>query len=134
MAFREKSAWVMAITLLIGAIVYFYLVASADWPIVAKLPAFVVYTAVLIALATIGHIAIAVFSPKEANASADEREKQIAHRASHIASYVLGAGVLLGILIYLVVPLGDVLFYVVFASLMLSHLADYVAQIVLYRS
>ncbi|MEM8984479.1 MAG: hypothetical protein AAGC71_15715 [Pseudomonadota bacterium] len=123
----------MLITLLIGAAVYVYLVASAEWSFAAKLPAFIVYTAVLIALATIGHIAIAILSTKEANAAADERERQIAARAGHIASYVLGAGVLLGLLSYLIIPVGDVLFYVVFATLMLSHVSDYVAQIVLYR-
>lgn len=46
---------------------------------------------------------------------------------------LLASGALLSLLLYLLTGSGDLLFYTVFASLMLGQLAGYVSQIVLYR-
>ena len=50
-----------------------------------------------------------------------------------VASYVLGVGVVTSLGVYLLSPRGDLLFYLVFASLMLSNLAEYALQILFYR-
>lgn len=137
MAFQEKSAWVMVVALLLGGMSYFAAVngLSAELGQLAPpvLPSILRYTMILIVVAVIGNIAIAIFTPKEANAPLDEREKSIMHRASHWSGYVLGAGVLVSLGFYLISHNGDMLFYGVFASLMISQLAEYVLQIALYR-
>lgn len=92
------------------------------------------YTVGLIAVAIIGQIAIAIFSPKDANAPLDERERDIFLRASHYSGYVLATGVVMALGFYLLSYSGDVLFYTVFASLMISQLADYGFRIFLYRT
>ena len=85
-------------------------------------------------MAVVGHIAIAVLAPTEANASPDERERQIFNRAGHYSSYFLAVGVVLALGYYLVSRNGDLLFYGVFASLMLGQVMEYLIQIFLYRT
>ena len=138
MAFHEKSAWLMTVTLLIGAFVYFGTVAMASSSIAGlatpALPLIALYTIVLILIAIIGHAVVAAMAPKEANAQPDERDRRIAAYASHRSGYVFGAGVITSLGLYLVSGDGDLLFYCVFASLMLGALAEYVIQIFLYRT
>lgn len=138
MPFREKSAWIMAVSLLLLGAAYFYVVAaiwSESGELAAPmLPLVVVYTICLTVLAIIGHTAIAILAPKEANAAADERERRIFDRAGNYSSYFLAVGVVLSLGLYLFLRNGDLLFYSVFASLMLGQVMEYVLQIVFYRS
>ena len=137
MAFREISAWIMVLALLLGGAFYARAVAelSAGLGELAPpaLPLVVVYTILLVAVAVVGHIAASVVAYRDAGAPADERDRRIATRASHLSSYVLGAGVVTSLGVYLLSPRGDLLFYLVFASLMLSNLAEYALQILFYR-
>ena len=138
MAFQEKSAWIMTLALLIGGLFYFGLVVliSNGMGQLAPplLPLIVIYTIILVALAIVGHVLIAIMTPKEANAPLDERERQIQYRAGHWSGYVIGFGVIVSLGSYLFTRNGDLLFYAVFASLMLSALTEYASQIVLYRT
>ena len=138
MAFHEKSAWIMALALLIGGLFYFglvVLISNGMGELAPPLfPLIVIYTIILIALAIVGHVVIAIMTPKEANAPLDERERQIQHRAGHWSGYVIGVGVIISLGSYLFTRNGDLLFYGVFASLMLSALVEYASQIMLYRT
>lgn len=138
MAFQEKSAWLMSIALILGGLFYYNAVSALTTEIGALappiLPTIVVYTFILVIIAVIGHVAIAVFAPKEANAPLDERDKTILNRAGHLSGYVLGIGVIMALGHYLFLHNGDILFYGVFASLMLSQLAEYLIQIFYYRA
>ncbi len=137
MSFHEKSAWIMSLALLLGGVFYFGIVLSASSDgnqlVQPTLPLVAVYTVLLIILAILGHVAIAVFSPKEANAPLDERERGIFVRAGHISGYIFGVGVVLSLGLYLLSYGGDILFYAIFASLMISQFAEYAIRIVLYR-
>ncbi|MCH9695305.1 MAG: hypothetical protein K0U72_12415 [Gammaproteobacteria bacterium] len=137
MSFQEKSAWIMSLALALGGAFYFVTVSAMSAEINQLAPptigAVVVYTLILIALAIIGHVAIAVFAPKEANASLDERERMIFARAGNFAGYVFGFGVILSLGMYLVSYSGNALFYGVFASLMIGQLSEYAARVFLYR-
>ena len=138
MSFREKSAWIMSAALIAGGLIYFLPVVSA-WTGSGQLPSpllpqLVTYTVCLVAIAIVGHIVITALAPKEADAPVDEREKLIFDRAGHYSSYVLAAGVLVSLGAYLLFANGDLLFYIVFASLVTSHLAEYLFQIFYYRS
>ena len=138
MAFYEKSALIMSFALLIGGIFYFSVVATMSGElghlVPPMLPLVAVYTAILIAVAIAGHVAAAVMAPREANASPDERERQLAMRASHYSGLIFGAGVIVSLGFYLLSYDGHLLFYSVFGSLMISQLAEYGLQIVLYRT
>jgi hypothetical protein len=139
MPFREKSAWIMSFLLAALGSAYFYMVATTTWSTSGQLaapmlPLLIVYAVCLTAIAIVGHIAIAILAPKDATAAVDERERRIFERAGHYSSYFLAAGVLLSLGSYLFVGNGDLLFYAVFASVMLGQIMEYVFQIVFYRS
>lgn len=138
MPFYEKSAWIMSIALLVGGVFYFGVVAalSASLGHLAPpmVPLIAVYSAILAVVAAVGHAVIAALAPRDAHAGLDERERLIAVRASSGSGYVLAAGVVVSLGLYLVRHDGNLLFYGVFASLMVGQLAEYALQIVRYRS
>ena len=138
MPFHEKSAWIVSAALLLGGAFYFAVVAamsSASGRLAPPtLPLVAAYTVLLVIAAVAGHIVAALAAPKEANTPLDEREKTITHRAGHLSGYVIGAGVIVSLGLYLFSYDGNLLFYAVFATLMLSQLAEYALQIRLYRS
>jgi len=138
MPFQEKSAWIMTLALLLGGAFYFMTVISMSSAMgrlaSPNIPVVVVYTIILVLISILGHTLIALFSPKEANARIDEREKLIFVRASSISSYVFGFCVITALGYYLISNDGDFLFYSVFASLMLAQLIEYVVRIALYRT
>ncbi len=128
----------MSVALLLGGVLYFGAVVSA-WSESGQLmspliPLIVIYTVCLAAIAIVGHIVIAVLAPKDANAPVDERERQIFVRAGHYSSYIFAVGILISLGIYLVSNSGDLLFYTVFASLMVAQTAEYFFQILFYRT
>ena len=138
MPFHEKSAWIMFVTLLAGGCVYFYTVVST-WFETGQLaspaiPQILVYTCCLVAIVIAGHIVAAVMAPKDANAPVDEREKQIFTRAGNVSSYAIAVGILVSLGLYLLSNSGDLLFYTVFASLLVGHLVEYFMQILFYRT
>jgi hypothetical protein len=137
-AFHEKSAWIMSAALLVGGIFYFGIVARISSSIGQLVPPIFplvgVYTAILVVIAIAGHVVIALLTPKEANAPLDERERLLTVRAGHYSGLVFGAGVIMSLGLYLVSYDGNLLFYCVFGSLMISQLVEYGLQIVLYRT
>ena len=138
MPFQEKSAWIMSVALSLGGAFYFAVVLTMSSQLgrVAPpiLPVLGVYTVILVIVAVAGHMVAAVVSPKEANASLDERDRAISHRAGHLSGTLFAAGTILALGFYLFSYDGNLLFYGVFASLMISQLAEYAVQILLYRS
>jgi Na+-driven multidrug efflux pump len=136
MAFQEKSAWVMFLALLFTGLFYCYAVVSSSATgavVPPTVPGMVEYTLLLVLIAVVGHVVIALWSPREAAASLDERERAIVARASRFAGYLQSTGVVLSLGAYLINRQGDLLFYGVFASLITAEVAQYLVQIYLYR-
>ncbi len=97
MSFREKSAWITLIALVIVAALW---VAHFPWerpftlapdpnPIVFE--ALVLATLSLVVIVVIAHIVVAIRAPREASAPADERERLIGLKATRMAAYVYAA-------------------------------------------
>lgn len=138
MPFREKSAWVMSAALIVGGIVYFRAVLSA-WSesgelLSPEIPLILTYTGVLVVIAVVGHIVAVAFAPDDADAPIDERESQILIRAGHYSSYVFAAGIVMSLGLYIYANSGDLLFYAVFACLLLSQIVEYLFQILYFRT
>lgn len=138
MSYREKTAWIMIVALIFGGFFYFGAVAEnslSKWQLAEPgLPLITRYTIALVVIAVIGHVVTAILSPKDANAPADERDKRITDKAGHLSGYVLGFGVVMSLGAYLFLHNGNLLFYGVFASLMLSQIIEYAVQLLLYRT
>ncbi|MBA3069314.1 MAG: hypothetical protein FP825_12660 [Hyphomonas sp.] len=137
MPFREKTAWAMALILIGGAAFYFNMMVSASRALGQTAPpliGFVIAYVVVIVIASVVLMsALAAASPREAGAPADEREKIIGDKAGNWAGYVIVVPALGALWHYAVNDDGNMLFHLVFLSLMLGQIAEYVFQIVLYR-
>jgi hypothetical protein len=137
MPFHEKSAWVMAVTMVAGGGAYFWTIASLSAELGHLAPPILrtvlVFTVVIIVLAIVGHILIAALSPQDADAASDERERKIAGKAAHLSGYVLGVGAIGALALYLFTYDGNLMFYIVFGSLILSQLAESAVRILLHR-
>ena len=136
MSFKEKSTWVMLIALLITAVPYLLNVVelSDGYQLPPpNLQDLLTFTMTLIVITVVGYIIISALSSKQANAKLDERERRIFDRAGKISGYVFGFGVVTSLLYYLAYSNGNLLFYGVLASLIISQLCEYMIQIYLFR-
>jgi hypothetical protein len=137
MPFREKTAWVMMTLLTLTGAFYAWEVAghamSIGWAPPPSIKLIFVYVGLVIIGSIVGMTSIAVVTPKEANAPADERDRIISDKAGNWAGYVLALPALAGALVFWVIQDGNILFHAVIAGLMLSQIAEYAFQIWLYR-
>jgi hypothetical protein len=134
MSFREKSAWVMAAVMIVAGLYYLSMVVAAlqatgEAPIGELVP----YVTLVVVGSILAQTALAVLMPREADAPADERERPLLDRAGNWSGYVLAGGALGGLGNYLVHGDGNLLFHFILGSLILSQIADYAFQILLFR-
>ena len=131
MSFREKSAWVMGAIMLATGLWYAQLVAAApDAPVIGPL---IPYVLAVIVLSIVAQVILAIISPKEADAPADERERIAIDRAGNWSGIVLGFGVVTAVIMYIGGWTPTMLVHAVVGSLILSTVAEYVFQIYLFR-
>ena len=137
MPFREKTAWAMTVLLTAGGVFYFDKVVRLSRALGETAPPIIGFVIAYVVLIIIGSIilmsALGASSGKEAEAPADERERRIQDKAGHWSGYMLAFAVFGALLNFSVDGDGNMLFHLVFASLMVSQIAEYVFQIVLYR-
>lgn len=135
MAFREKSAWVMALVMGGAGFWYLSIVVGAWREIGAAPPAWtVVPFVILVVIASIaGQVVLAVGDHRNAEQPADERERPIIDRAGHWSGLLLGAGAVTSLLLYMSHGDGNLLFHLVMASLIVAAIAEEVVKIVLMR-
>ena len=129
MSYREKSAWVMGALLLAVGAFYASLVADGVPPPAAAVP----FTMLVIVGSVILQIILAIASPKQAGAAADEREALIMARAGHLAGAVLAVGILVALGLYMLGQGGAMLFHVVLLSLIGAQVLEYGLQIIFLR-
>ncbi len=137
MVFREKTAWIMSLALILAGAFYWRVIIAGSAEIGGTMPPLipimVIYVVIVIAVAIIGHIIAAVGNPKEAGTPSDEREFKIVAHSRAISQTVFGVAILGSLGLYLFSYDGHALFHCVFASLMLSQLVEYIMQIILFR-
>lgn len=131
MSFREKSAWAVALIMLVTGSAYFMLVlANPAAPLIGTI---LPWTLLVVILSIIVQVGLALSSPKEAQRGADEREQLIGDRAGQRSGLILSTGVACALGVFVIDADGNRLFHLVVASLILSQLADSVYQIVYLR-
>ena len=136
MSFREKSAWVMAVVTIAAGLYYLNLVVAGSRGL-AEAPApvgiFISYTILLVVASVAAQVLLALLSPKEASAPADERERPLLHAAGHWSGILLGFGAVASLLSFLAYRDGNLLFHMLLGSLIVSQVAEYALQIALFR-
>ena len=138
MSFREKSAWISFLCILIfGALYGWHAIRVEIFHAHDHNPMLYVFgtAGALVALEIALHVAIAIQSPKEARTPKDERELLIDLRASRVAFYALFVGTLASLGLGMHLPganrflMGELLMGAIIATL----LVRFGVQIVLYR-
>jgi hypothetical protein len=136
MSFREKTAWVSFVSLLVVFGIYFTVVGLAmagrldpsqtfNWFLRLVL-AFVVLQVVL-------RVMVARRAPLDARVAADEREQLIGLKGDRVAGHVLAAGVFVAIFtLHLGAGRGE-LAHAVLLAFAISQLAKHAAVIALHR-
>jgi len=134
MSFREKSAWISFVLILVLAVVYFGKIAaemrfhSRDWPLL-----FPTLVGAVIALEIALHLALRVRAPGEARTPRDEREKMIALKAKSVSYPVLAVAAFSALgTVHLGATKWDLVQAVLFA-IIVGELSKFGAEIVYFR-
>lgn len=135
MSLREISAWAMATVMAATGIYYLkaYLAASATIGAAPPFGEFIPYAVFAVTASIVVQVALAIFEPKDAERTPDERERPLLWRAGHWAGLLQG-GLCIGALNY--VAHNDdlaILFHLIVGSLIISLLVEYVLQILFLR-
>lgn len=136
MAFREKSAWVMAAVMGVTGLYYLYLLLGAGRALGAAPPAEVsaAYVVFVVVGSVVAQIGLAVLSrPSEVEAPADEREAPLLHKAGARSGVVLATGLVCALGMFLWKRDGDMLFHLVLGSLIVAQIAEFLMQAVMLR-
>lgn len=131
MAFREKSAWVMAAVMIVSGL--FYAKSALSYPGSPVQETLVPYVLLVMVLSIAAQVVLALRAPKEASAPADERERLAIEKAGYWSGVVLATGVVLAGGAYVVAPDGNMLFHHAVFALIAAQLTQYAFQIVLLR-
>ena len=97
MSFREKSAWISFVLILLLSLVYFshaVVVAAHQQGYEPLGHLFFALVGALVVLEIALHVAVAIRAPREASTDKDERDRLIDLKATHIAFPVLLVGAL----------------------------------------
>jgi hypothetical protein len=136
MSFKEKSAWIIFITTLITAAIYFTALGLSFAGYVRYASVLHLFGALMLGLVVVqilAHVVIAARAPADARTPTDERERIIGLKADRVGFYTLTAGALLGIVtIHLGASAPD-LAHAVLLAFVLSQLAKYGTVVLLHR-
>lgn len=135
MSFSEKSAWVMFIVLSVVAGGFIIDVVQASAAIGAIAPPVMVvgFVVTMIVVSIIAHILLAITSTRDANRKKDERERYIELWSVAKAEFVFAFGVISSLGYYIFHNDGNLLFYMVLVSLIVSQILEYLLQIIAFR-
>jgi hypothetical protein len=139
MSFREKSAWITLITLIVLSLAFF-LHVPRPWTLTPDPTPFMFHVLMLaigifVAVEVLAHIVIVIWSPRDARAPKDERERLIELRSTQAAWYVY---VLLGFSLMFValhITGANVIgvAYLMLGSFVIAEIVNYGMRVYLYR-
>jgi hypothetical protein len=139
MSFREKSAWISLLTIVVVAVMFMLEIPRPwTWTLTPAPSGFlfrVLFAAIatFVVIAIVAHLVVAALAPRDARAQGDERERLIALKATRLAG-----------LVYAVLSLGSIalihyganqiaLGYAVLLSFVVAEAVNYAARIAYFR-
>jgi Ca2+/Na+ antiporter len=135
MSFREKSAWITLIAILLVSVMFFlhgpdiFDPSPSMWTLhIAALS-----IAAFIVIEVVAYVVLYLRYPKDARTPKDEREQLIALKATRLAAYVYVAGSFLVILASIHVGSGPTVGYFVLMAFVIAEIVNYAARIIYYR-
>ncbi len=137
MTFKEKSAWVMSLALLVsGAFYMLSVISRIENTFIVPPPNGIgiwVGTIIIVAIAIFGHAVAALGNPANADEPEDERDRVIAQRTGAQSGFILGALSMINLAIYAVLQYGHVFFHGQVMALVISQFTQYMLIIFSYR-
>ncbi|MBS0398497.1 MAG: hypothetical protein JSR95_07455 [Proteobacteria bacterium] len=137
LTFREKSLWLLFVSLTLVFGLYFASALPAQVADIAptNVMTFVGMLILLIAIQIVGHIVLAISSRRElaSRVQKDERDTLISLKSTRLASCILVAGVFCSIWTALLVPGNFAFVHVLLAFWVLAQAAEILSQLILYR-
>jgi DMSO reductase anchor subunit len=137
LTFREKSLWLLLLSLLAIFGVYFASVLPTPSAQVTpgNVMTFVGMLIVLVVLQVVGQAILAIASRRELSASvqSDERDALISLKGTRLASYVLTTGVFCSLCLALFVPGNFAFVHVLLAFWVLAQATELLSRLVFYR-
>lgn len=139
MSFREKSAWITLITLIVLSVAF---VLHLPWPWTLRPePGGFIFHVLMLAIGTfiaveiIAHIIIAIWSPRDAKTPKDEREILIELKSTRIAAFVYSFLSLGSLFVALHLVFANVIgiAYLVLISFVIAEIIKYAMRIFYYR-
>lgn len=137
MSYREKSAWALLILLTFAAGFYAWEVGGA-WIVGGEVPRpsfklAAVYIAIVVIGVIISEGSLAAINEAEYDLPADERERAVINKAGNWSGYILGFGVIAGVIHYYQHDDGRLMFHIIVGSFMISQIVEYALQIWFFR-
>lgn len=136
MSFREKSAWISFLLLLVVFTPFFYysyLSLTEQLPHRQAMTVAIALVAAFVVLEILLHAVIALRAPVEARSPRDERERVIAMTATRVAFPVLLFGALASAAMLHLTPSIWVMQQAILLSIVVAELVKFGTEIVLYR-
>jgi len=135
MSFREKSAWITLVSILVVFGIYFTHVPNLFDPDPGEWELYVITLciAAFVVIEVVAHIVLYLRFPKDARTPKDERERLIDLRATRLAAYVYVVGTFLAILTPHHGASGFAVGVFVLLAFVIAEIVNYTARIVYYR-
>jgi archaellum biogenesis protein FlaJ (TadC family) len=132
MSFREKSAWISLISILVVTALFFM---QETWTLTdpRALHALLLCFVALVLIEIVGHVVVAIQAPRDARTSKDERERLIDLKATRIAFYAFAVGAFGAISLLHVGASAVNISYHVLLAFAGAEIVSYAARIYFYR-
>jgi uncharacterized membrane protein len=135
--FREKSLWLLLVSLCVAFGIYFAVALPNASPQVkpAEIAPFIGIIVVLVIVQIIGHTLLGIASHRElaAKVQTDERDAWVRLKGTQLGSYVLAVGVFFSLCVGVFVRGNFAFAHVLLAFWVLAQATEYATQLVLYR-
>ena len=138
MSFREKSAWITLITILVVSLL-FMSHPPTEWtlappPTLFRLHVLLLSVGTFVLIEIVAHVVVWIRSPLDARAPLDERERLIALKASNLGLRVSWWLALGSVMVTIHLGANELgLAYCVLISFVIGLVVNYTARIVYYR-
>ena len=135
MSFREKSAWISLISILLVSGFFFLHVPRTLTPSPGPraVHALLICVVALVVIEVVAHLVVAIRAPQDAQAPKDERERLIDLKATRASHYVSVAGSFLAISTIHLGANAIALGYGVLLAFVVGALVNYAMRIVYHR-
>jgi hypothetical protein len=137
MSFREKSAWITLITLVLLTL-FFITHLPPPWYLAPRggflFHVLMIGVIAFVVIEIVAHVIVAIRAPRDAQAPRDERERLIALKATSIAAYTYAVLSLGSVFVIIHLGANEIgIAYWLFLSFIIAEIVNYAARVVYYR-